>query len=464
MTISESGTSSSSTSPPTSSSSNSMISAMNDRYITPEYLAPLPSSEKTGKSPLQLLAQTCSQIGADPMSNKLLNEKNNNSKDHSSLHHHYTSHHPPPPHHLGGHNPYDHNDLKKSSNRSPVLVVTDPKPVSFKPYENSKAPSPKVVSLSPEARSPPKVKSTRSSPASNHSATSKVSPGHTPNSSAAAAAAALPMIRSGMEILSGAKDPSSAYANPAFRPPFGVGVCRDPYCRDPSCPTAIYNAQLASALAGLPMGYAELLQAQQKFTSAMIPGFAQLHAPSSSNSSSGGGSTTTTTASSSNGPSLSSSSGPYVCNWMNGREGYCGKRHASAEELLQHLKTHTSLSAGASGGGNTESSSLQNSSLYPSLLSGGGPLHPTGRGYNSGGSNSSSTSSNSSSSSSSSRYQPYGKPSAHQAPPIQPPGIPSIFGGIPPGLAGFPPSLLSGAYSPSSLYALYGSRLAGSLP
>ena len=34
--------------------------------------------EKTGKSPLQLLAQTCSQIGADPGSNKLLAEKSGN--------------------------------------------------------------------------------------------------------------------------------------------------------------------------------------------------------------------------------------------------------------------------------------------------------------------------------------------------------------------------------------------------
>eukprot|EP00096_Caligus_rogercresseyi_P006814 TRINITY_DN2369_c0_g1_i1.p1 TRINITY_DN2369_c0_g1~~TRINITY_DN2369_c0_g1_i1.p1 ORF type:complete len:443 (+),score=149.67 TRINITY_DN2369_c0_g1_i1:173-1501(+) len=442
MTISESGLGNSSTSshsPP--STSASMLSAMSDRYITPEYLAPLPSSEKTGKSPLQLLAQTCSQIGADPVGNKLLNEKNNNSKDHSSLAY---SHHPSLGH-------YEHPDLlkKSSSNRSPVLVVSDPpKPVSFKPYESSssssssKAPSPKVVSLSPEARSPPKNKSTRSSPASNpSSAASKVSP--IPSS-------ALPMIRSGMEILSGAKD----YANPAFRPSFGV--CRDPYCRDPTCPTAIYNAQLASALAGLPLGYAELLQAHQKFS--MIPGF-----PSPPGSSLGGSNTT----SSPPAPSAAVSS-PYVCNWMNGRDGYCGKRHSSAEELLHHLKTHTSLSSSSINNNNSSSSAStssggesSSSSLYPSLLN---PLQTHHPGRNS--SSSSNSSSNSSSASStSSRYMPYTKPGSSSAP-LAPPasGIPQLFGGIPPGLAGFPPSLLSGAYSPSSLYALYGSRLAGSLP
>merc|ERR1711936_1265853 len=58
---------------------SNMISNVADRYITPEYLAPLPSSEKTGKSPLQLLAQTCSQIGADPGSNKNSSSGNGNN-------------------------------------------------------------------------------------------------------------------------------------------------------------------------------------------------------------------------------------------------------------------------------------------------------------------------------------------------------------------------------------------------
>ena len=39
----------------------------------------------------------------------------------------------------------------------------------------------------------------------------------------------------------------------------------------------------------------------------------------------------------------SAEGGPYICNWMNGSE-YCGKRHPSAEDLLIHLKSHTSLS------------------------------------------------------------------------------------------------------------------------
>merc|ERR1712020_465406 len=108
-------------------------------------------------------------------------------------------------------------------------------------------------------------------------------------------ASATPVIRSGMEVLAGQpKDLMSLYANPAFRPPLGgaaagyppslvpppslaaslaaaaagslgTSVCRDPYCRDPTCPTAIYNAQLTASLmaSGLPPGYAELFNAHK---------------------------------------------------------------------------------------------------------------------------------------------------------------------------------------------------------
>ncbi|KAK6626618.1 hypothetical protein RUM43_003602 [Polyplax serrata] len=34
---------------------------------------------------------------------------------------------------------------------------------------------------------------------------------------------------------------------------------------------------------------------------------------------------------------------PYVCNWIAGDAAYCGKRFSNSEELLQHLKSHTSL-------------------------------------------------------------------------------------------------------------------------
>lgn len=45
---------------------------------------------------------------------------------------------------------------------------------------------------------------------------------------------------------------------------------------------------------------------------------------------------------------------PYVCNWIAGDAAYCGKRFSNSEELLQHLKTHTSIS----NSDNSNSSSL----------------------------------------------------------------------------------------------------------
>ncbi len=300
------------------------------------------------------------------------------------------------------------------------------------------------------------------------------------------------MIRSGLEVLSG-KDPMTAFrlpsaldplaaaaaaaTNPAFRQPFGSGlipglpvpptsvasaVCRDPYCRDITCPTAVYNAQLAAAFAaaggGLPPGYAEMLK------------YAQTSAAASSTSPA-----TTTTPSTSSNSNSSTAGGPYICNWMNGREGYCGKRHNSAEELLQHLRTHTNLS--------TSDSALLSSTPptppapYPPMFGSAAAAAAAGM-HRTFGLGSSLLSSN--------RFHPYAAAAAAAAAGKSGMGsaLPPSLGlglGLPPSAAaaaaaaaapapaaaaaaaaGFPPSLAAlGGFSPSSLYALYGSRLTG---
>ena len=496
-----------------------------------------PFQEKTGKSPLQLLAQTCSQIGADSGSNKLLAEKsaggsssNPNSKGDSSSNRGSVS----PNHKSSGGITNNatatgsihgtHYKSRGGGANSPALIVSDqphnataspPQTitpnkdrVNFKPYEISdliktttKSPPQNhggskpssIVSLSPTTS--PKISSSRSPGNNNHNnksppaAVSAATTAVNSSGSSAGGCETAPVIRSGMEVLSGhPKDiPLGTYRlpggldNPAFRPPFGMGsasyaqssiaaglaaaaasaaaggisVCRDPYCRDPTCPTALYNAQLASlsgsaAANGLPSGYAELFKAHQM---AMAMAAATAGNNSNSSGSSGAGSN-----------SSGGGTGPYICNWMNGREGYCGKRHASAEELLQHLRTHTNLSTNDSA-----AASMLSPTLYPpitnSLLSGNSAsaaavaaagLHRT---YGS------------AAALAASRFHPYAKPGGLGGPPTAiPPSLAGLGGGLGlpppvpphPGMTASLAGLAAGAYSPSSLYALYGSRLAGS--
>ncbi|KAF8796460.1 Zinc finger protein Noc like protein [Argiope bruennichi] len=87
-----------------------MLTSAN-QYLRPEYLSPLPTTLDAKKSPLALLAQTCSNIGADNPNNKPIITGLEKNKDSS-------------------------NDSKKD--KSPLIISDDhsnSKP-SFKPYES----------------------------------------------------------------------------------------------------------------------------------------------------------------------------------------------------------------------------------------------------------------------------------------------------------------------------------------
>lgn len=112
----------------------------------------------------------------------------------------------------------------------------------------------------------------------------------------------------------------------------------------------------------------------------------------------------------------------YICNWIGGDATYCGKRFSTSDELLQHLRTHTSsmpesMLNSATAGLPATHPLFQRT--YPTP-----PLSPL----------------------SSSRYHPYGKPS------LLPPNLPPSLAG----LSGIPHPSLAPYFAP---YSLYGPRL-----
>lgn len=136
---------------------------------------------------------------------------------------------------------------------------------------------------------------------------------------------------------------------------------------------------------------------------------------------------------------------PYVCNWIAGDAAYCGKRFATSEELLQHLRTHTSVSTNVSAGdpANAAAAAAALSLLSPPV--GLPPTHPLfARTYPTPPLSPLATA----------RYHPYGKLS-----PLLPPSLSSLGLPLPPPPPPPHPHTTTGLPPYFPPYSLYGSRL-----
>ncbi|KAH3861522.1 zinc finger protein Noc-like [Dreissena polymorpha] len=136
-----------------------------------------------------------------------------------------------------------------------------------------------------------------------------------------------------------------------------VPVCRDPYCTN--CQLTIQNSHVSSTCTAPGCSQCAHEKSLQSLCAlgmagvsslSMLPQFSLANSLSSlpPGLSSYPGLSSSLYAHSFLGSTPAHSQGtPYVCNWVSGTD-YCGKRYSTSEELLQHLRTHTSSSEAAS--------------------------------------------------------------------------------------------------------------------
>ncbi|XP_018321866.1 zinc finger protein Elbow [Agrilus planipennis] len=388
-----------------------------NQYLKPEYLTPLPTTLDAKKSPLALLAQTCSQIGADSPNSKLLqnaSEKSKGGKSSSSseslkLKSPNSSSESPikssfKPYEMNfsrekTQSPDDRASSGSSANRvrTPVVknsisnnrcnsnqsshsnhsprnspVVSERKTPSAESINVSRdennlsrnsdrVPTPQQTATSSSGKStlPTVTSPTMTDPAIKDMPLGTFKPGAPPTTSAFIGGYPIPGFPLPLDLLStypglkaGPLAPYFSYAR--MKGALGseplLSTCRDPYCTGCSLNSHLLPTSTASGKTSstCPSGCSQCEHAMPKTSVGYNPAAAAYaHAQLAA--------------------LAAASTLPYICNWIAGDASYCGKRFASSEELLQHLRTHTSI-----GGANAESASalpFLNSANLP-------PTHP----------------------------------------------------------------------------------------